>query len=160
MLFSQRYSHALEQSKLKVEIPDVARRKLWSWLAANNSSLYIKRDPNDNWISNSSILEETESELLTEHGWDRIPGAEAQQQSGDYFAALRHLVLHADAAFVFDAVELAGRWMEATERETLRQKPTRFSNYIIACGDFPTASFSSSTAILSALALHPLPMTS
>jgi hypothetical protein len=119
MLFSQRYSHALEQSKLKVEIPDVARRKLWSWLAANNSSLYIKRDPNDNWISNSSILGETESELLTEHGWDRIPGAEAQQQSGDYFAALRHLVLHADAAFVFDAVELAGRWMEATERVQL-----------------------------------------
>src|SRR5712671_1863274 len=32
MLFSQRYSHALEQSKLKVEIPDVARRKLTQFI--------------------------------------------------------------------------------------------------------------------------------
>jgi len=121
MLFSQRYFRALEQKKLNVEISDAARRKLWSWLTVNNASLGIQRDPNDRWISNSSILEETESDLLTEHGWDQIPGA-AVQQSGDHFSALRHLVFHGDAAFVFDAVELAGPCMEPAEREAFRQK--------------------------------------
>jgi hypothetical protein len=121
MLFSQRYFRALEQEKLDVEISEAARRKVWSWLTANNSSLGIQRDPNDRWISNSSILEETESELLIEHGWDRIPGA-VSKQKGDYFSALRHLVLHGEAAFVFDAVELAGRQMTPTEREAFRQK--------------------------------------
>ncbi len=121
MLFSQRYFRALEQKKLDVEIAEAARRKLWGWLTANNSSLGVQRDPNDRWISNSSILEETESELLIEYGWDRIPGVVAKQ-NGDYFPALRHLVLRGNAAFVFDAVELAGRWMQPAEREALRQK--------------------------------------
>jgi hypothetical protein len=119
MLFSQRYLQALEQKKLTVEIPEVARRKLWSWLEAHNSSLRIRRDPDDNWISNSSILEETESKLLIEHGWEGIPGA---PRSDEYLAGLRHLVLHGNAAFVFDALELAGRWMDASEKENLRQK--------------------------------------
>lgn len=121
MLFSQRYVRALEQKKLDVELPEAARRKLWSWLTANNTSLHIQRDPNDNWISNSSVLEETESELLMEHGWDQIPGLPASENGG-VASGLRHLVLQGDAAFVFDAVELVGQQLDAAERESLRQK--------------------------------------
>ena len=73
MLFSQRYFRAIENNVLVVDIPDAARRKLWAWLSANNASLGIQRDPNDSWISNSSVLEETERELLIEHGWDHLP---------------------------------------------------------------------------------------
>jgi hypothetical protein len=39
MLFSQRYLRVLEQKKLVVEIPEPARRKLWSWLTVNNTPL-------------------------------------------------------------------------------------------------------------------------
>lgn len=121
MLFSQRYIRALEQKKLDVEIPEVARRKLVSWLMANDESLQIRRDPNDNWISNSSVLEETLSELLIEHGWDQVPGMPASQ-NGDVVSGLRHLVLHGDAELVFDTVELAGQWFDAAKREALHQK--------------------------------------
>jgi hypothetical protein len=73
MLFSQRYFRAIENNMLVVDIPDAAQRKLWAWLSANNASLGIRRDPNDSWISNSSVLEETERELLIEHGWEHLP---------------------------------------------------------------------------------------
>jgi hypothetical protein len=56
MLFSQRYFRAIENDALVVEIPDAARRKLWAWLSANNASLGIQRDPNNSWISNSSVV--------------------------------------------------------------------------------------------------------
>jgi hypothetical protein len=59
MLFSQRYFPAIENKVLVFDIPDAARRKLWAWLSANNASLGILRDPNDSWISNSSVLGET-----------------------------------------------------------------------------------------------------
>jgi hypothetical protein len=124
MLFSQRYFRALDQKTLEVEVSDAARRKLWGWLKANNASVYVKRDPNDNWVSNSSILEETEAELLLEHGWDQIPGAVVHKNS-DYFSALRHLIYYGDGAYVFDAIELAGGWMEPAEREAFRLKINR-----------------------------------
>lgn len=69
MLFSHRYFSAIESNVLVFDIPDAARRKLWAWLSANNASLGIRRDPDDSSISNSSVLEETERELLIEHGW-------------------------------------------------------------------------------------------
>jgi len=119
-LFSQRYFRPLEQGTLIAEIPEPARRKLWSWLTANNAPLGIQRDPNDRWISNSSVLEEIESELVTEHGWDRIPGTPAQ--SDNPYDGLRHLVRHGAAAFVFDTMELASRWMDAPLREAFWKK--------------------------------------
>jgi hypothetical protein len=123
MLFSQRYFRALEEKKPEVDILEPARRKLWSWLSANNTPLRIKRDPNDNWISNSSILEEVEAELLTEHGWDRIPGAPMHRDidNGSH-TALRYVSLQSDGAYVFDAIELASRWMDSNEKEIFQRK--------------------------------------
>ena len=115
MIFSQRYHRVLEQNALKVEIPEAARRKLWAWLSANNAQLRIQRDPGDSWISNSSILEEIESELRVENGWDQIPGAPSDDP-------IRQLFIHGDAAYVFDAIELAGKWMEAEPKEEFRQR--------------------------------------
>jgi hypothetical protein len=121
MLFSQRYLRALEQGTLSAEVPESARRKLWSQLKANDKSFKIRPDPDDDWISNTSVLEETESELMTEHGWDVMPGTETtQNDSSD--SALRRLVLAGDAAVVFDILELASRWMDGEERERFRRK--------------------------------------
>lgn len=61
-------SIASSKKRLQVDIPDEARRKIRIWLAANNAPLGVQRDSNDNWISNSSILEEAGSDLLLEHG--------------------------------------------------------------------------------------------
>lgn len=121
MLFSQRYFRPIEEKRFVVEVPEPARRKLWAWLQANNSELHIQRDPDDRWISRSSILEEVESELLVEHGWDRLP-VSPYPNSNDYHAALRLLVQQCQAPFVFDTVELAGRHMDEHEKEALRQK--------------------------------------
>jgi hypothetical protein len=88
MLFSQRYFRAIENNALAVDIPDAARRKLWAWLSASNASLGIRRDPNNSWISNSSVLEETERELLVQHGWERLP-VSSRPTDTEYHAALR-----------------------------------------------------------------------
>ena len=123
MLFSQRYLRSLEQNRLDVQIPEIARRKLWSWLTANDQQLRIQRDPNNNYTDNSTILEEVESELLTEHGWERIPGAPVLRDiDHGRYTALRYLVFDGAGHFVFDALELTGTYMDAAEKERFRQK--------------------------------------
>lgn len=121
LLFSQRYHRAIKQAAIAIDIPDAARRKVWAWLSANNTSLGIRRDPNDNWVSNSSILEETESDLLIENGWDRLPVTPYPTDT-QYHAALRVLVLDGQGFFVFDTIEAASSHMDAPEKDSLRQK--------------------------------------
>ena len=121
MIFSNRYFRALEQKTLAVELPEVARRKLWSWLDAHNMSFAIRRDPNDSWIDNSSLLEETLADLSMEHGWNALPVAPTVQ--GDPpFSDLRDIFLEGNGAYVFDAIELASSMMEPAQREEFRQK--------------------------------------
>jgi hypothetical protein len=121
LLFSQRYHRAIEKAAFAVEIPEAARRKIWAWLSANNASIGVQRDPNDNWISNSSILEETERDLLIEHGWDRLP-LNPYPADADYHAAIRLFVLQGQGAFVFDTIEIASSCMDENAKEALRQK--------------------------------------
>lgn len=119
MLFSHRYLRALERKALAVEISEAARRKLWSWLKANDESMIVQRDPNNNWTDNSSILAEIESDLMTEHGWDQVPGA---RDSQSYAGGLRHLVLHGDGEFVLDVLELASSFRGAGGEDRFRKK--------------------------------------
>lgn len=124
MIFSQRYHRALADGRLTVELPPEIRRKLWSWLTKYNASLGVQRDPNDRWIDNSSILAEVEGELLTEHGWGRIPGA-PKCDPNQYHADLRHLVLEGEAPFVLDTLEMVFAWLRTVgteEQETFRAK--------------------------------------
>ncbi|CUX65200.1 conserved hypothetical protein [Agrobacterium tumefaciens str. Kerr 14] len=121
VLFSQRYLRAIESKALSVEIPEIARRKVWAQLTTLNAPMRVQRDPYDNWTDNSSVLEEAESDLLTEHGWQRLPvtpyPAEAQ-----YHEALRLLVLDGEGPYVFDTIEVASGYMDAADKEKLRQK--------------------------------------
>ncbi|MGI4748203.1 MAG: AbiJ-NTD4 domain-containing protein [Janthinobacterium lividum] len=121
MIFSQRYHRALEQRRLQVDLPQEVRRKLWSWISAHNTPLYIQPDPNDSWISNSSVLEQAEAEMLVEHGWDSLP-VRQPVKNDTFFVAFRELILDSNGELVFDALELVGNWMNAEEREGTRRK--------------------------------------
>ena len=81
----------------------------------------IQRDRYDNWTDNSSVLEEAESVLLTEHGWQRIP-VDPYPADAQYHEALRLLVLHGEAQYVFDTIEVASEFLDAAEKDGLRQK--------------------------------------
>lgn len=122
VLFSQRYFKALEKNQFQVEIPDAARRKLWAWLNANNSSFYYQPDPNDNWNERTSILEQTAEKLHVEHGWE-IPLDERGIRVQDWYRkTLREIVETGDGKYVLDIVELACQEMNGDECEALRQK--------------------------------------
>jgi len=81
----------------------------------------IQRDRYDNWTDNSSVLEEAESVLLTEHGWQRIP-VDPYPADAQYHEELRLLVLHGEAQYVFDTIEVASEFLDAAEKDGLRQK--------------------------------------
>ena len=120
MLFSQRYMRAIEGNALTVDIPEPARRKLWAQLSAFNTPMRIQRDPYDNWVSSTSVLEETESDLLTEHGWQRLPVTPYPADT-QYHEALRLLVLRGDGPYVFDTMEVAPSYMDPTEKDVTQE---------------------------------------
>ena len=121
MIFSQRYHRALTDKRLTVVISDDARPKLSTCLADYTASVGVQRDPNDNWISNSSVVEEAILELTSEHGWDGIPGTNAIER-GQYYDAFKHLIRHGEGQVVFDFIELAMAHMDQADREKCRVK--------------------------------------
>ena len=120
VLFSQRYHRTLQQGRLTVEISSDLRRKAWTQLRAHNSTFYVQRDPTDNWQDQTTALDEAESDLMTEHGWECIAGAPVN--TAEYLPGLRHLVLSGAAAFVLDAIELAFGHMQSEDREPFKNK--------------------------------------
>jgi hypothetical protein len=106
---------------LAVDISDISRRKLWAWLSANDASLGIQRDPNNSWISNSSVLEETERELLMEHGWEHTSES-SHSTNTEYRGGLHLQVLDGPGPFVFDIIEIAATYLNSGERDAFRRK--------------------------------------
>ncbi|OQM73334.1 hypothetical protein BFN67_08465 [Pseudaminobacter manganicus] len=94
--------------------------------------MHIQRDPYDNWISRTSALEETEGDLLTEHGWQRLPVTPYPADT-QYHEALRLLVLGGEGPYVLDTIEIAFGYMDAAEKDALRQKV----NQILELHDCP-----------------------
>lgn len=121
MIFSQRYHRALHDKRLTVVISDDARRKLSTCLDTYNASVGVQRDPNDRWISNSSVIEEAILELMSEHGWYGIPGTNAVE-NGQYYDAFKHLIRHGEGHVLFDFIELAMAQMDIDKREKCRLK--------------------------------------
>jgi hypothetical protein len=121
MIFTQRYHRALADKRLVVNIPESARLKLVTCLRKYDVSFHIRRDPNDNWISNSSIAEESLLELMSEHGWNRIPDTNAIEE-GNYWEAFQFLLRCGEGHLIFDLVELAMNQMDETDRENCRVK--------------------------------------
>ena len=122
MIFSHRYRRALASGRLTLELSEDFRRKLWAQMLKHNDSVGVQRDPNDNWIDNSSALAEAGDELATEHGWDGLPTQPGKAELGASLVGERQVVLFADAPVVFDFVELASKWMDDGTRHAFRAK--------------------------------------
>lgn len=122
MIFSQRYRRALSSGRITIELSEEFRRKLWAQMQAHDDSVGVRRDPNDSWIDNSSVLAEAADELVTEHGWDPLPAPPGKAELGVNYPNQRHLVLTGEAAVVFDYVELASRWMEDSTKADFKSK--------------------------------------
>jgi hypothetical protein len=123
-LFSQRLSRALENGRIVVEVPEMARRQIWGWLSAHDHSFPIARNPNETWVSNTSVLEESERELLIEYGWDHLPRPTDEQNSSDGHD-LRRFFSEAAGHYVFDVIQMASQFLDKAEKEELRQKVNR-----------------------------------
>jgi hypothetical protein len=121
VIFSQRYHQAIKSGKLIVYIPDEARRKIYTCLESYNSSMYVQRDPNDSWQSNSSVAEETVLELIREHGWDGVPDTPVQNDC-NYSDISKHIINNFGGEIIFDYIELAMTYMGDAEREKSRVK--------------------------------------
>lgn len=121
MIFSHRYHRALTDNRLTVSVPNDARPKLVTCLLKYNTGIDVRRDPDDSWVSNSSVTEEAILELLSERGWEGIPGTSAVQQ-GEFDEAFKHLVRRGDGPLVFDFIEMAMGQMDNANREQCRIK--------------------------------------
>lgn len=121
VLFSRRYARAIRAGKLKVELPEGVRRRLWAAMTGMNHSYVIQRDPNDRWTDNTDIVSETALELRTEHAWERLPGS---RSSGDIDSSdqVHGLVLCGPAEHVFDALETFSNLLDRDRREPFRVK--------------------------------------
>ena len=121
MLFSQRYHQALSAGRLSVVIPDDARPKLATNLAQFDISIGVRRDPNDNWVSNSSASEEAVLQLVMEHGWEDVPYSNTQE-SVNFYNVFQELIRHSKEPIVFDLIELFLSFLESDQREKCRVK--------------------------------------
>ncbi len=68
MIFSERHNRALKTGSLTVDLPDEARTRIWAWMEAHDYTVAVRRDPNNDYISNSTVTEEALRELATETG--------------------------------------------------------------------------------------------
>ena len=121
VLFSLRYAKAIRAGKLKVELSEGVRRRLWAAMVAFNHSYTIQRDPNDRWTDNTDIVSETALELRTEHAWNRLPG---NRSSGDMEPPeqVHGLLLRGPGENVFDALETFSGLLDRDRREPFRGK--------------------------------------
>lgn len=139
-LFSQRYHSALRAKRLIVDIPEDARPKLKTCISDFNASVGVQRDPNDRWISNSSVIDEAVDQLASQHGWDDVPGT-SYLSMGKRYDAFRHLITSSPGEIVFDFIELAFTHMGPSEAEACRVRinqifDSRDCSWRIADGDF------------------------
>lgn len=111
MIFSQRYRRAIEARQLAIHVDNDVRRKVRSSIEKHDHTIHVRRDRFDNWIANSSVIEEAVLELVSEYGWDDVPGTTAIEK-GKYYDAFSWVVLDLDEAIAFDLIELCLSHME------------------------------------------------
>jgi hypothetical protein len=121
MLFSQRYHRALGAGRLSVVISDDARPKLATNLVQFDISLGVQRDPNDNWVSNSSASEEAILQLMVEHGWNDVPYSNPHD-SVNFYNVFQDIVRRGKEPDVFDLIELFLSFLDTDQREKCRVK--------------------------------------
>lgn len=61
--FSIRHGKALTDQRIRVSMKDRLRARLWMTVQKHNQTYAYRPDPTDNWISNTSLIEQTEFKL-------------------------------------------------------------------------------------------------
>jgi hypothetical protein len=68
--FSIRHKKAITEGRIKVSLSKRVRSRLWTTMCQYNESYYHQPDPNDRWNEETTILADTERELLRLLGFD------------------------------------------------------------------------------------------
>ena len=100
-VFSLLHQQALINKRISVSLFNKVRRRLWHFLVENDASYGVQRDPNDNWVDNSSIREEVTRKIPGLYGLSKI---ECRSASGD--SELHSFFLDAYPSRVFDIIQL------------------------------------------------------
>jgi len=99
-------SPLFQRAQLTVEMSSDLRRKVWAAIARSQQLLLRPARPGRHWHQETNALEETERDLMTEQGWERIPGA---QLSAETTCRTKTLGPARRGAFALDTIELAFR---------------------------------------------------
>ncbi len=70
--FSLRHRTALLEGRIRVSLPWRVRNRLWITMDRYNESYYYRPDPNDGWTKETTLIAETERELLRLLGFQRL----------------------------------------------------------------------------------------
>ena len=71
-MFSLRHKKAIKEGRIKVSLSRRVRSRLWATICDFDESYTYRPNPNDNWIAETTILADTERELLRLLGFDRL----------------------------------------------------------------------------------------
>jgi len=70
-LFSNRYLQAIYKKQLVVVMPARLRKRIWMLMDHNNPSFGIRKDPADDWVTQTSAVEETMESLRLATGEEK-----------------------------------------------------------------------------------------
>jgi hypothetical protein len=71
-LFSLRHRKALLEGRIEVFIPVRLRNRLWATMGKYDESYGYQPDPNDSWVSNTTLLRDTALEFMRLAGLERL----------------------------------------------------------------------------------------
>lgn len=80
--FSIRHGKALVEQHIRVTMKDRLRQRLWLTVQKYNESYSYQPDPSDNWISKTSIAEQTEIKLRRLLGFSELKSRAAEDAVG------------------------------------------------------------------------------
>lgn len=104
-IFSKRHETAIFEKKIRLSLPRRLRKRIWLLLEKHNFSYDYRPDPNNSWISSTSVLKEIVPELHRRYGVDKLM-AFIEEKNARGPVDLEGFVAGAYPSQVFDVVEL------------------------------------------------------
>ena len=112
--FSLRNKQEISTGRIAVEISELLRKRLVMALANLDHVIGIKRDPNDNWVTNTSVLVESARELAIVHADEELE-AIIQDEPDSRTSQVRKYLKKVDGYMLMDYIEIFARLCERPE---------------------------------------------
>ena len=109
--FSCRFREAILKKKIAISLSRRVRNRIWKLLEEYNYSYGVQRDPNNNWIDNSSVHEEVKTELLKAYGENTLI-AYNEREEHSKVDTLQQFVWGCYPAQVFDVIEFIYQFLD------------------------------------------------